>query len=50
MLRDFLSQEINMKKGVVALMILGLVVTTSVTGFLLANRNSDIIISKDAGV
>jgi len=48
MLRDLLSQEINMKKGVVALMILGLVVTTSVTGFLLANRNSDIIISKDA--
>ena len=47
MLRDFLNQEINMKKGVVTLMILGLVITTSVTGFLLANQNSDIIISKD---
>jgi competence protein ComEA len=47
MLRDFLNQEINMKKSVIALMILGLVVTTSVTGFLLANQNSGIIISKD---
>jgi len=35
-----------MKKGVVALMILGLIATTSVTGFLLANSNEDIIISK----
>ncbi|HOM01657.1 MAG TPA: helix-hairpin-helix domain-containing protein [Acetivibrio sp.] len=46
MLRDFFNQEVNMKKGVVALMILGLIATTSVTGFLLANSNEDIIISK----
>jgi len=35
-----------MKKGIVGLMILGLIVTTSVTGFLLANDGEDIIISK----
>ncbi|GAE90588.1 helix-hairpin-helix domain-containing protein [Acetivibrio straminisolvens] len=46
MLRDFLNQEVSMKKGVVALMILGLLATTSVTGFLLANDNRDIIISR----
>jgi len=46
LLRDFFNQEVNMKKGVVALMILGLIATTSVTGFLLANSNEDIIISK----
>jgi len=46
LLRDFFNQEVSMKKGIVGLMILGLIVTTSVTGFLLANDGEDIIISK----
>lgn len=46
MIRDIFNQEVNIKKGVIALMILGLVGTTSITGFLLANDNKDIVISK----
>lgn len=46
MLRDVFNQEINIKKGVIALLVLGLVATTSVTGFLLANDNKDIVITK----
>ncbi|MFZ5989457.1 MAG: helix-hairpin-helix domain-containing protein [Bacillota bacterium] len=46
MLRDVFDEEIKVKKGLIALLILALVGTTSVIGFLLAANNEDIIISK----
>lgn len=49
MLRDIFNQEINIKKGMVALLVLVLIATTSVTGFLLASENKDIVISKAEG-
>ncbi|NMB33632.1 MAG: competence protein ComEA [Clostridium sp.] len=46
MLRDFFGQDISIKKGLVVLMVLGLIVTTALTGYLLTNRGGDIVISK----